>query len=193
VVLKSQVMMMWQGVSSYQIENSLKRKNYKQSDITTITPSKNELIITDSDLNTVEELLIEGRTLTEIFTELKVLPISYLKFINYLKKNPEINKRISEARVNGVQTLIDKLLMIYNQNLDDKTLDPAVVVWTRDRAAMVKWVASKISDIYSDKPKDITVNQNKNITISWLDSPEIAERFASYEKQEDDKKEIIEQ
>jgi len=163
------------------------------SEITTITPSKNELIITDSDLNTVEELLIEGRTLTEIFTELKVLPISYLKFINYLKKNPEINKRISEARVNGVQTLIDKLLMIYNQNLDDKTLDPAVVVWTRDRAAMVKWVASKISDLYSDKPKDITVNQNKNITISWLDSPEIAERFASYEKQEDDKKEIIEQ
>jgi hypothetical protein len=54
-------------------------------------------------------------------------------------------------------------------------------------------VASKISDIYSDKPKDITVNQNKNITISWLDSPEIAERFASYEKQEEDKKEIIEQ
>jgi hypothetical protein len=83
--------------------------------------------------------------------------------------------------------------MIYNQNLDDKTLDPAVVVWTRDRAAMVKWVASKISDLYSDKPKDITVNQNKNITISWLDSPEIAERFASYEKQEEEKKEIIEQ
>jgi len=163
------------------------------SEITTTTTSKNELIITDSDLNTVEELLIEGRTLTEIFTELKVLPISYLKFINYLKKNPEINKRISEARVNGVQTLIDKLLMIYNQNLDDKTLDPAVVVWTRDLAAMVKWVASKISDLYSDKPKDITVNQNKNITISWLDSPEIAERFASYEKQEEDKKEIIEQ
>ena len=83
--------------------------------------------------------------------------------------------------------------MIYNQNLDDKTLDPAVVVWTRDRAAMVKWVASKISDLYSDKPKDITVNQNKNITISWLDSPEIAERFASYEKDLENKKEIIEQ
>jgi len=163
------------------------------SEITTTTQSKNELIITDSDLNTVEELLIEGKTLTEIFTELKVLPISYLKFINYLKKNPEINKRISEARVYGVQTLIDKLLMIYNQNLEDKTLDPAVVVWTRDRAAMVKWVASKISDLYSDKPKDININKNQNIVISWLDSPEIEARYVQYEKELEEKKEIIEQ
>ena len=163
------------------------------SEITTTTTSKNELIITDSDLNTVEELLIEGRTLTEIFTELKVLPISYLKFINYLKKNPEINKRISEARVNGVQTLIDKLLMIYNQNLDDKTLDPAVVVWTRDRAAMVKWVASKISDLYSDK-KDLTLNKTTNqIIVSWLDSPELEQKYTQYEEINKAKPDIIEQ
>jgi hypothetical protein len=165
------------------------------SEITTIPQSKNELTITDSNLNTVEELLTDGFTLTEIFTEQKVLPISLHKFYSYLRKpeNKEIKARIDEARRQGISTLIDKLLTIYNTNLNDKNLDPAVVVWTRDRAAMVKWVASKISDIYSDKPKDITVNQNKNITISWLDSPEIAERFASYEKQEEDKKEIIEQ
>ena len=163
------------------------------SEITTTTQSKNELILTDSDLNIVEELLIEGRTLTEIFTELKVLPISYLKFINYLKKNPEIDKRISSARVYGVQTLIDKLLMIYNQNLEDKTLDPAVVVWTRDRAAMVKWVASKISDLYSDKPKDVNINKNQNIVISWLDSPALEAQYTQYEKQEEEKKEVIEQ
>ena len=165
------------------------------SEITTTPQSKNELTITDSNLNIVEELLTDGFTLTEIFTEQKVLPISLHKFYSYLRKpeNKEIKARIDEARRQGISTLIDKLLMIYNTNLEDKNLDPAVVVWTRDRAAMVKWVASKISDIYSDKPKDITVNQNKNITISWLDSPEIAERFATYEKQEEDKKEIIEQ
>jgi hypothetical protein len=165
------------------------------SEITTTPQSKNELTITDSNLNTVEELLTDGFTLTEIFTEQKVLPISLHKFHSYLRKpeNKEIKARIDEARRQGISTLIDKLLMIYNTNLEDKNLDPAVVVWTRDRAAMVKWVASKISDIYSDKPKDITVNQNKNITISWLDSPEIAERFATYEKQEEEKKEIIEQ
>jgi len=129
------------------------------SEITTKETSKNELTISNSDLNTVEELLVSGKTLTEIFTEQKVLPISLHKFHSYLRKpeNKEIKARIDEARRQGISTLIDKLLMIYNTNLEDKNLDPAVVVWTRDRAAMVKWVASKISDIYSDKPKDITV------------------------------------
>ena len=164
------------------------------SEITTTPQSKNELIINDTDLNTVEELLTEGLTLTEIFTDQKVLPITLHKFYSYLRKpeNKEIKARIDEARRQGVQTLVDKLLQIYNTNLDDKTLDPAVVVWTRDRAAMVKWVASKISDIYSDKPKDITVNQNKNITISWLDNPEIEARYAEYTKRDEEKK-IIEQ
>ena len=165
------------------------------SEITTTTQSKNELIITDSDLNTVEELLTEGLTLTEIFTNQKVLPITLHKFYSYLRKpeNKEIKARIDEARRQGIQTLVDKLLQIYNTNLDDKTLDPAVVVWTRDRAAMVKWVASKISDIYSDKPKDINVNKQTSITVSWLDSPELEHKYTQYEKISEDKKEIIEQ
>jgi len=165
------------------------------SEITTTTPSKNELIITDLDLNTVEELLTEGLTLTEIFTNQKVLPITLHKFYSYLRKpeNKEIKVRIDEARRQGIQTLVDKLLQIYNTNLDDKTLDPAVVVWTRDRAAMVKWVASKISDIYSDKPKDINVNKQTSITVSWLDSPELEQKYTQYEKISEEKKEIIEQ
>ena len=165
------------------------------SEITTTTQSKNELIINDTDLNTVEELLTEGLTLTEIFTNQKVLPITLHKFYSYLRKpeNKEIKARIDEARRQGISTLIDKLLMIYNTNLEDKNLDPAVVVWTRDRAAMVKWVASKISDIYSDKPKDINVNKQTSIVVSWLDSPELEQKYTQYEKINEDKKEIIEQ
>jgi hypothetical protein len=164
------------------------------SEITTTTLSKNELIITDLDLNTVEELLTEGLTLTEIFTNQKVLPITLHKFYSYLRKpeNKEIKARIDEARRQGIQTLVDKLLQIYNTNLDDKTLDPAVVVWTRDRAAMVKWVASKISDIYSDKPKDINVNKQTSIVVSWLDSPELEQKYATYSTN-DTKPEIIDQ
>jgi hypothetical protein len=165
------------------------------SEITTTQQSKNELIINDTDLNTVEELLTEGLTLTEIFTDQKVLPITLHKFYSYLRKpeNKEIKARIDEARRQGVQTLVDKLLQIYNTNLDDKTLDPAVVVWTRDRAAMVKWVASKISDIYSDKPKDININKQQSIVVSWLDSPELEQKYTQYEKINEEKKEIIEQ
>lgn len=78
--------------------------------------------------------------------------------------------------------------MIYNQNLEEKTLDPAVVVWTRDRAAMVKWVASKISDIYSDKKETISKNTVNNISISWLDSPELEKKYAEYDKIEEEEK-----
>jgi len=164
------------------------------SEITTTLQSKNELTITDSNLNTVEELLTDGFTLTEIFTEQKVLPISLHKFHSYLRKpeNKEIKARIDEARRQGISTLIDKLLMIYNTNLEDKNLDPAVVVWTRDRAAMVKWVASKISDIYSDKPKDINVNKQTSIVVSWLDSPELEQKYATYSTN-DTKPDIIDQ
>lgn len=155
------------------------------SEITTTTASKNELIIKDSDLNTVEELLTEGLTLTEIFSEKKVLPCNLHKFYNYLKKpeNKAINDRIVQARIQGCQTLVDKLLQIYNTNLNDINLDPSIIVWTRDRAAMVKWVASKLTDIYSDK-KDLTLNKtvNNSISVSWLDSPQIAEKFQEYEK-----------
>lgn len=157
------------------------------SEITTTKQSKNELIITDTDLNTLEELLTDGLTLTEIFTEKKVLPCSLHKFYSYLKKpeNKEINDRITTARVQGLQTLIDKLLQIYNTNLNEINLDPSIIVWTRDRAAMVKWVASKLVDIYSDK-KDLTLNKNinKHITVSWLDSPEIQKQYLDLEAEE---------
>ena len=58
---------------------------------------------------------------------------------------------------------------------------------------MVKWVASKISDLYSDKPKDVNINKNQNIVISWLDSPALEAQYTQYEKQEEEKKEVIEQ
>jgi hypothetical protein len=57
---------------------------------------------------------------------------------------------------------------------------------------MVKWVASKISDIYSDKPKDINVNKQTSIVVSWLDSPELEQKYATYSTN-DTKPEIIDQ
>ena len=41
------------------------------SEITTKETSKNELIISNSDLSMVEELLVSGKTLTEIFSDQK--------------------------------------------------------------------------------------------------------------------------
>lgn len=73
--------------------------------------SKQELITTDQ-ANIICEKLASGLTLTEILEE-DQYPFSLMKFYAYLKKNPELEIQITEARKYGVQTLIDKLLQVF--------------------------------------------------------------------------------
>ena len=65
------------------------------------------------NLSIIEEKLIDGMTLSEIIND-KQYPFSLMKFYHYLKKNPELEKRILEARKLGIQTLIDKLLQVFS-------------------------------------------------------------------------------
>ena len=73
----------------------------------------NQELISEESLSTIEEKLVRGMTLTEILDD-KQYPFSLMKFYAWLKKNPELEKRIIEARKLGVQTLIDKLLQVFN-------------------------------------------------------------------------------
>ena len=52
----------------------------------TITPKQNQELITEKNLSTIEEKLVNGMTLTEILQE-KQYPFSLMKFYHYLKKN----------------------------------------------------------------------------------------------------------
>jgi hypothetical protein len=86
-----------------------------------------------------------------------------MKFYNYLKKNPELESRIVEARKLGIQTLIDKLLQVFNyQEIES----PNEVLWIREKTKFIQWVAGKISDLYSDN-KPIKQNIDTKMTISW--------------------------
>jgi len=155
------------------------------SEITTKETSKNELIISNSDLSMVEELLVSGKTLTEIFLDQKVLPISLHKFHFWLRKpeNKEAKIRILEAQKLGVQTLVDKLLEIYMQDISGKQLDPNVIAWTREKTKFIQFLATKITDLYSDnKPQESNVKQT--ITVSWLDSPELQRQYLDLEAEE---------
>jgi hypothetical protein len=47
--------------------------------------------------------------------------------------------------------------------------------------------------LYSDK-KDLTLNKTtNNIVVSWLDSPELEQKYTQYENVKEEKKEIIDQ
>lgn len=165
------------------------------SEITTKQKSSQELItLDDTILNTVLEQLSEGKTLASIKKE-GTLPISLNKFYAYLnqEQNKEIKNKVEQARKIGVQNIVDKLLDIYQADISSETLDPNLISWIREKTKFITWLAGKTSDLYSDK-KDLTLNKttNNQIIVSWLDSPELEQKYTQYEKIAENKKEIIE-
>jgi len=165
------------------------------SEITTKPKSSQELItLDDTILNTVLEQLSEGKTLASIKRE-GTLPCSLIKFYQFLNQegNKETKAKIEEARKIGVQNIVDKLLDIYQADINQETLDPNLISWIREKTKFIQWIAGKTSDLYSDK-KDLTLNKTtNNIVVSWLDSPELEQKYTQYESIKEDKKEIIEQ
>ena len=98
--------------------------------------------------------------------------------------NKEVKARVEEARKIGIQLIVDKLLDIYQADVNSETLDPNMISWIREKTKFIQWIAGKTSDLYSDK-KDLTLNKttNNNIVVSWLDSPELEAKYTQYEKQ----------
>jgi hypothetical protein len=131
---------------------------------TITTKSKSELITT-SQADTICEKLTKGLTLTEILEE-KQYQFSLMKFYHFLKKNPELNERITEARKNGIQTLIDKLLQVFQyQEIEN----PNQILWIREKTKFITFLANKLTDLYSDN-KVQNVKTDQSIKISWEDN-----------------------
>ena len=145
-------------------------KPMKKSVNTTTTKSNQELEIMKS-LDTIESNLIEGLTLTEILKDKKLNPsrISLMKFYAILKKNPELNSRVSEARKIGIQTLIDKLLQVFNHQ---EVENPNQILWIREKTRFIQYLAGKLTDLYSDN-KPIKQNIDQRMTITWEDTPDL--------------------
>jgi len=89
-----------------------------------------------------------------------------MKFYHFLKKNPEMNERITEARKNGVQTLIDKLLQVFQYQ---QVENPNQILWIREKTKFITFLANKLTDLYSDN-KVQNVKTDQSIKISWEDN-----------------------
>jgi glycerophosphoryl diester phosphodiesterase len=155
--------------SSKDFTNS-ETKPMKKSVNTTTTKSNQELqLIKDQDIFISN--LMQGRTLTECITDKKInqQQISFQKFYAILKKNPELEGRILEARKIGIQTLIDKLMQIFQYQ---ETNDPNSILFIREKTKFVQWVAGKLTDLYSDN-KVQNIKTDQRMTITWEDSPDL--------------------
>ena len=77
-----------------------------------------------------------------------------------------MNDRITEARKNGVQTLIDKLLQVFQyQEIEN----PNQILWIREKTKFITFLANKLTDLYSDN-KVQNVKTDQSIKISWEDN-----------------------
>jgi hypothetical protein len=136
-----------------------------KSKITT-TKKSNQELITTNQADIICDALINGKTLTEILEDQNQFPMSLMKFYSYLKKNPELEIRITEARKIGCQTLIDKLLQVFQYQ---EVSDPNAILWIRERTKFITFLANKLTDLYSDN-KPIKQNIDSKMTISWEDN-----------------------
>ena len=76
-----------------------------------------------------------------------------------------MNDRITEARKNGVQTLIDKLLQVFQyQEIEN----PNQILWIREKTKFITFLANKLTDLYSDN-KVQNVRQDTTLNIKWED------------------------
>tara|TARA_A100001388_G_scaffold231220_1_gene183472 strand:+ start:391 stop:921 length:531 start_codon:yes stop_codon:yes gene_type:complete len=161
---------MTQESNNSQSSTNSETKQSKKSVNTTTKKSSQELEIMKS-LGTIESNLIEGLTLTEILKDKNLNPsrISLMKFYAILKKNPELNSRVSEARKIGIQTLIDKLLQVFNHQ---EVENPNQILWIREKTRFIQYLAGKLTDLYSDN-KPIKQNIDQRMTIQWEDTPDL--------------------
>ena len=144
----------------------------KKSKNTTTEKSNQELeVIKNQDIFISN--LIEGKTLTECIKDKAINPsqISLMKFYSILKKNPNLEDKIVEARKIGVQTLIDKLLQVFNyQEIEN----PNQILWIREKTKFVQYLAGKLTDVYSDN-KTQKQQIDQTLRVSWQDEPDLVD------------------
>ena len=161
---------MTQELNSSPSSTNSETKPMKKSVNTTTKKSSQELqLIKDQDIFISN--LMQGRTLTECITDKKInqQQISFQKFYAILKKNPELEGKILEARKIGIQTLIDKLMQIFQYQ---ETNDPNSILFIREKTKFVQWVAGKLTDLYSDN-KVQNIKTDQRMTITWEDTPDL--------------------
>ena len=109
-------------------------------------------------------------------------------------QNKELKAKFESCRKIGIQNIVDHLLDVYQADINSETLDPNLISWIREKTKFITWIASKSTDLYSDK-KDLTLNKttNNQIIVSWLDSPELEQKYTQYEEFNQAKPDIIDQ
>ena len=151
--------------SKHSINSEIKQENKSKN---TITPLLNPSSLTENNLSIIEEQLVRGLTLSEVLDQ-KQYQFSLMKFYAFLKKNPTIESRVIEARKLGVQTLIDKMLQIFQHQ---EVENPNQILWIREKTKFIQYLAGHLTDLYSNN-KVQNIKSDTSLKVSWEDSQDL--------------------
>ena len=123
----------------------------------------NELILTDTEQNTILATIYDGGLAIEVAKDLK---INLMTFYKYLETNPKFQAEFNKAQEIGVKSLVEKMLQIFNsENMD---LSPNELLFLRERKDFLKFLAPRLSSIFQEKQK-LDVKSDTSLRISWED------------------------
>ena len=130
------------------------------------TKSK-ELTLSDTELNTIIDRIHDGETMFELAKDLQIKLTTLYK---YLDQNPKTKERFELAQERGIKTLVEKMLVLFNN--DNPQVDPNMLVFIRERANYLKWLAPRVSSLFTEKQK-IDVKQDTTLNIKWESEPDM--------------------
>ena len=108
--------------------------------------------------------LVDVKTAYEVAKELQ---IKLKTLYDYLDRNPKFKDKFNKAQERGIKTLVEKMLVLFNN--DNPDVDPNMLVFIRERANYLKWLAPRVSSLFTEKQK-IDVKSDSVVRISWEDN-----------------------
>ena len=128
---------------------------------------KKELTLSDTELNTIIDRIVDGETLYELAKDLRIKLTTLYKFLD---QNPKTKERFELAQERGIKTLVEKMLVLFNN--DNPDVYPNMLVFIRERANYLKWLAPRVSSLFTEKQK-IDVKQDTTLNIKWESEPDM--------------------
>lgn len=132
--------------------------------------NKKPLQISDTDQNTILETIYAGGIPHIVIKD--TLKISLMNFYKYLDQNPKFKDQFLKAQEVGIKTLVEKMLAIFD--VDDPKLEPADLLFIREKKDFLKFLAPRLSSYFQEK-QNVNVKQDTTLNISWSDNSDVKE------------------
>ena len=124
---------------------------------------KNDLILSDTEQNTLLSNLIDGNLLSEEVLRLK---IKLKTLYDYLDLNPKFKDQFNKAQEIGMKTLVELMLEAFNQ--DHKEIDGQKLLFLREKANYLKWLAPRVSSFFQER-KSLDIKSEGTLIVKWED------------------------